>query len=435
MSQSSGRPGSSLRTAGRAHRTRRLLAASAAAALVVSIFVAEAFGSSRDSRDRAASLTATVIDKHVGAPGIYAVTVLVRSSTASLDRVDLVIGNVQRRATVDRRRHARIKLRVDIAAGSLTVRAVGRHARPKLSVKLRRVAAVPAAPPHPSSTPPTTTTTATSTTSTTTTTATSTASAPPTGPPGPGPYQSLVWSDNFVSDWHNEGSGTTEPIPNTWAYDNYGGCGDTPGADETSYPAAAGDAYLTSQGLTIPVTQTGANQYTSAQLDTRTISGESWQYGTIEASIVLPEGQGLCPAFWMYSNTGTAEIDILEAPSFVSGSFGAYAPYTIFTLHDNDTQVFESYTTPPGWNQAGANVYGVIWTPTSITWTVNYVPYAEATESSLSDPSLWSTFDPSSQSGYLHLLLDDAVGGWPGDPPTGTTYSQPMTVQWVDVFQ
>jgi hypothetical protein len=36
----------------------------------------------------------------------------------------------------------------------------------------------------------------------------------------------------------------------------------------------------------------------------------------------------------------------------------------------------------------------------------------------------------------LHLVLDEGVGGWPGQPPTGTTYNgQPMTVQWVKVYQ
>src|SRR6185312_8004632 len=109
---------------------------------------------------------------------------------------------------------------------------------------------------------------------------------------------------------------------------------------------------------------------------------------TIEASLTLPSGQGLCPAFWMLPNSGVGEIDILEAPSFVNPIFGPLAPYAIFTLHANNTQQFEADTTPPGWNPAQPNIYGVIWTPTSITWTVNYVPYATATAASLANPAL-----------------------------------------------
>ena len=167
------------------------------------------------------------------------------------------------------------------------------------------------------------------------------------------------------------------------------------------------------------------------QLDTQGIAGESWQYGTIEASVQLPTGQGLCPAFWMLADSGTGEIDILEAPSFVGSQFGSLAPFSVFTLHANLAQQFESPTVPANWNPGQPNVYGVIWTPQSITWTVNYVPYASATPASLANPALWSAFT----SGKFHLLLDEAVGGWPGDPPPNSQFTQPMIVQWVKVYQ
>ncbi len=66
-----------------------------------------------------------------------------------------------------------------------------------------------------------------------------------------------------------------------------------------------------------------------------------------------------------------------------------------------------------------------------MTWTINYVAYETVTAGSLSDPALWSMFT----SGRLHLLLDEGVGGWPGDPQPNTSFTQPMTVQWVKVFQ
>jgi beta-glucanase (GH16 family) len=132
----------------------------------------------------------------------------------------------------------------------------------------------------------------------------------------------------------------------------------------------------------------------------------------------------------MLADNGTGEIDILEAPAFVSLAFGPLGPHAIFTLHANRTQQFESVAIPT-WNPGQPNVYGVIWTSKSITWTVNYVPYATATAKSLGNPALWSAFT----SGRFHLLLDEAVGGWPGDPPPGTIFGQPMTVQWVKVFQ
>ncbi len=113
------------------------------------------------------------------------------------------------------------------------------------------------------------------------------------------------------------------------------------------------------------------------------------------------------------------------------------APYSIFTLHANNQQVFESHVTPPGWNPGVPNVYGVIWTPTQITWTINGVGYASASAASLAladgtpESTLWSAFT----SGKFDLVFDEAVGGWPGAPAPGTTFTSPMYVQWVKVFQ
>jgi beta-glucanase (GH16 family) len=451
--RTSRRPGAPLRTAS----ARLRLGAVWAAALAT---IALAAGASASAPARTAARASVIVHETVTAPGAYSVTVIVGSRTAAANAVALEIGDVSRRALTDRRhRRAVVRARVALSGRSLTVKAVGRSSRPLLSVSIHAVPAVKSAVPAPASTssnasaaapkPPAPSTTATATTpaattpaattpAATTPAATPSAPAPPAPqptpePPGPGsPFPNLVWSDDFTADWSAQGgTGTaTEPIPHTWALDGYGGCGNTP-PQESSYPARQGDAYLNSSGLVIPVVATGATSYTTAQLDTGAIAGESWQYGAIEASIQLPTGQGLCPAFWMYSQSGPAEIDILEAPSFVGSYFGPTAPYTIFTLHAGDQQVFEFHTTPPGWNSAQPNVYGVLWTPTTITWTVNYIPYATATAASLSQPSLWSNFT----SGKLHLLLDEAVGGWPGDPPPGTVFTQPMTVQWVKVFQ
>ena len=75
-------------------------------------------------------------------------------------------------------------------------------------------------------------------------------------------------------------------------------------------------------------------------------------------------------------------------------------------------------------------MYGLTWTATSITWTVDGVAYATATPTSLTDPALWSDLT----SGAFSIMFDVAVGGWPGSPPAGTVYTQPMEVQWVKVF-
>ncbi len=183
-------------------------------------------------------------------------------------------------------------------------------------------------------------------------------------------------------------------------------------------------------------TKTSSNTYTTAQIDTTGHGSLGWEYGAIEASVTFPMGQGLCPALWLLGQNGVGEIDIFEAPSFVSSFYGPFAPFPIFTLHANGQQVFEAHTVPAGWNPGQPNVYGIIWTPTTITWTVNGVAYASASAASLAlngtaAPSLWSAFTGTK----FNLIFDEAVGGWPGTPPAGTVYTTPMYVQWVKVFQ
>jgi len=404
----------------------------------VALAGAGASGALAVGRTRAPRAAVAVVTPSSG-PGLYALTIVLRGPAALRNRVVVHIAGRRLGAITDSaHRQAQIEVRVRLHGRTLTVRAVGRRARPDLRVQARLVRRSPTGL-HSLATTTTTasSTTPSTTTSTSTTTTSTTSGAPPPPaprpvPPGPGsPYTRLVWSDDFTQDWvRGGGTGAAHvAVPHTWALDNWGGCGTTP-PQLSHNTGASGSAYLTSQGLAIPVTATGASSFQTAQLDTRGIAGESWHYGSIEASIQMPTGVGLCPAFWMLPTSGTGEIDIVEAPSFVSTA-SQLAPYSIFTLHVNYTTQFQHYLTPPGWNPGQPNVYGLFWTRNSITWTVNYVPYATATPQSLANPALWSAFT----SGSFHLLLDVAVGGWPGDPPPNTVYTKPMLVQWVKVFQ
>ena len=390
-------------------RWMRIAAAAAAMAGLIALLPWTTAGAATAAP--AAKGSAVVVRERVAAPGTYMVSIVVRSPIRNTNRVDLQIGGVARRAVTDpRHRRVRISVRVHVGGRSLTVRAVGHRARPILTIALRHLAT----PPPISATGPTTPT-----------------PAPLGPPPGPGsPYTTLAWSDDFAADWAGAGGsgGATEPVPGRWGFDQWGGCGTSP-PQLSSNSGSPRSAYLTSGGLALPAVWNGSS-YTTAQLDTGSIGGESWQYGTIEASIQLPTGQGLCPAFWMRADNGTGELDILEAPSFVGSQWGPLAPFAIATLHSGNVQQFESHAAPAGWNAGAPNVYGVIWTPTTITWTLNYVPYASTSASSLG-PAVWSAFT----SGKFHLIIDEAVGGWPGDPPAGTVYTQPMLVQWVKVFQ
>ncbi|MBQ8673658.1 MAG: family 16 glycosylhydrolase [Bacteroides sp.] len=104
---------------------------------------------------------------------------------------------------------------------------------------------------------------------------------------------------------------------------------------------------------------------------------EGWQYGYIEARILLPKGKGTWPAFWMmpvevdWANEGwpkCGEIDIMEevgvVPNEVSSSLHAEGHN-----HTNGTQVTAAKTTKDA--EGEFHTYAIKWTAQNITTYVD----------------------------------------------------------------
>ena len=302
-----------------------------------------------------------------------------------------------------------------------------------VAVRLRLLRRVAAPHPHRQTASTSTTTTATTTTTTTTTAAPAATRdddhdidhdrRPARGPSAAAGTGLAVHEPRLVGRLHR-GLGTCrrqrrsaqKPVPRTWRLDNWGGCGTSP-PQLSQNTGAAGSAYLTSSGLVLPVVATGRTSYRTAQLDTKGIAGESWQFGTIEARSSCRPARASAPPSGCSPTTAPARSTSSRRRRSSAPTFGPLAPYAIFTLHVNNTQQFQRSLDAARLEPGQPNVYGIFWTRNSITWTVNYVPYATATPQTLANPSLWSALT----SGSFHLLLDVAVGGWPGDPPAGTT--------------
>src|SRR4029077_6941977 len=96
------------------------------------------------------------------------------------------------------------------------------------------------------------------------------------------------------------------PAPAVWNHDTGGGGWGN--AELQSYTDRASNAALDGQGdLVITAREEsfrGADgitrPYTSARL--QTLGKFEFTYGTLEARIEVPEGQGLAPAFWTLGN-------------------------------------------------------------------------------------------------------------------------------------
>jgi beta-glucanase (GH16 family) len=136
----------------------------------------------------------------------------------------------------------------------------------------------------------------------------------------------------------------------------------------------------------------------------------SQQYGYFEMRAELPAGAGMWPAFWMLDNNSDQpggwppELDALEtfgAPN-ADGEGGTNQVH--WDVHSqNASQQGGGWVTLNGNETTGYHTYGVLWTPTTMSFV--YDGKIEA-----------QTPTPSDYTQAMYMIVDLAVGGtWPGD--------------------
>lgn len=234
----------------------------------------------------------------------------------------------------------------------------------------------------------------------------------------------LVWADEFNGSTLDATKWTYQTGASGW------------GNNELQYYTDRTDnAYVSGGSLKIEAkseSYMGAN-YTSARI--RSINQGDWTYGKMEASIKLPEGQGIWPAFWMMPTESvygiwpaSGEIDIMEY-------LGHQTDRVYATCHYGNTYLDKSssgstYVKPTGnYNDGAFHTFTVEWEPTQIRWYV--------------DGTQFHTFNAGDESPYhfpfdqdFHFILNVAVGGnWPGNPDGTTMFPQIMEVDYVRVYQ
>jgi beta-glucanase (GH16 family) len=246
------------------------------------------------------------------------------------------------------------------------------------------------------------------------------------GPPN-GPYSTLVWSDEF------NGPSGSPPNPVNWTADDYGACGT--GTLSTPTQDLANGSLNGAGDLAISALAGPAGGYSSASLDS--YGKFSFEYGRLAARIEEPAGVGLCAQFWLLGNSATlgpdcwpncGEIDVHEA----LGNFPLQA----------DAFLHGPVPNQPGYQQWGSSIdsalpltsgfhtYGITWRPNKITWTLDGVPWVTATPRSLTTGSTWAF-----NGNPFHIILDLAVGGWPGPPNASTKFPATMLVDWIRLYQ
>ena len=236
---------------------------------------------------------------------------------------------------------------------------------------------------------------------------------------------SLVWSDEFDTDaidatkWtHETGDGTDYGLPPGWG-----------NKELQLYTTSEENARITSDGkLQITATQTSDGKYHSAKLTTQGTFG--FRYGKVEASIKLPKGQGIWPAFWTLGENidqidwpGCGEIDIIELVGYQSDAVHHSVHYTDDENKRGTSTVTHSLSS--GVFNDSYHVFALDWTPGSLVYSVDgTVTHTIMIEDDMKE------FKRS-----MYLILNMAVGGsWPGDPDGTSIFPNAMYVDYIRVY-
>lgn len=209
----------------------------------------------------------------------------------------------------------------------------------------------------------------------------------------------------------------------------------------TQFPWGAthdSDSYALASNLSVSngiLTQTATRQSTngydfsgaamSTGYDKFTIT-----YGYAEAQVKLPSKQGSWPAFWGLYTGWPPESDIMEYPIFTSSP--DYTKYNIAYHYKNSSgnpAAYGSGLTNPGAGDLRSDwhIFGMEWTSGDIKYYFDGNWMCQVTD----DNAI-------AQMGYMYLILDYSVGGWPGTPNTSqwaSGASDTFQVDWVRVWQ
>ncbi len=233
----------------------------------------------------------------------------------------------------------------------------------------------------------------------------------------------IVWQDEFDGN----------SLENHWSYQTgNSGWGNN---ELQAYTNRVENSTVSNGKLQIIAREESYNgaSYTSARL--RSINAGDWTYGKFEASIKVPIGQGIWPAFWMmptdsyYGGWPTSgEMDIMEL-------LGHQPQISYGTAHwgtspNNKDSSGSSVTKSSGNYSDEFHLFAIEWEPDQIRWYIDGVQFHTLNKSEIVAPFFWP-FDQD-----FHFILNIAVGGnWPGSPDATTVFPQIMEVDYVRVYQ
>lgn len=223
--------------------------------------------------------------------------------------------------------------------------------------------------------------------------------------------------------------------------------------DAEAYTANASNVFIQDGELVLQANAEalGQAQYTSGSIDTQGL--QSFTYGRIAARMLVPDGAGTGPAFWMLPESPGDPVYVCEdSGNCVTSGYPAWGDIVIMTVRSEaPTQVLHtaSYATfddtkmqlvrgqgggtetLPASAGAAYHEFAVEWGPARIDWLTDGV-VTESFDITASDIDHPSGQNPFTRAFNLRLSL--AVGGL-SEAPDPSVYPQQMRVDWLRVWQ
>ena len=156
------------------------------------------------------------------------------------------------------------------------------------------------------------------------------------------------------------------------------------------------DGTLTIQAKPTTNSEIFGYQYTSGMISTQATFAQT--YGYFEMRAELPHAAGAWPAFWLLPADGSwpPELDVME--TLTSDPRAAWT-----TEHSGlggaHTSAGQASFVPD--SADGFHAYGVLWTPTNLTWYIDGV-------------EVFHTATPADMNKPMYMIANVALGGWGG---------------------
>ncbi len=200
-----------------------------------------------------------------------------------------------------------------------------------------------------------------------------------------------------------------------------------------------GNGNLAFQALRINPTLVNGS-WTSSRMQTN--GTMTFQYGRLEASMKLPVGAGLWPAFWALGSNifagvpwpGCGEIDFMEN---VPASPGGLGPTKIrSTIHgpgySGGNGLGQNFSFPSG-DVTSFHTYGGIWSPNMVQFYVDdpsNVFFIRTANDVPGGSSQWVFNHP-----FINITNLAVGGGFPGNPDSTTPSPATMLVDYIRYYQ